>query len=626
MTGSLAGQAIIEVEVYLNDVPSAGTYILQIYGSGAAPVTVLYSQDVIGSLVADSWNTLTLDVPYILDGTDIYVGFEINHIAGEYVLGIDAGPANPEGDWASFDGGSTWDHIGNYGFGNWNIRAVVDIIADPSAPAAPTGFTAVADAGGALTVDLDWTNPALDVAGNTLTELTSVDVYLDGGTTPIYTNASPTIGGTDSYTATVATGGNHTFKVVGTNSNGAGLPANVTVFVGVDVEVSAVILPEFALVNEDVVPEVTVMNNGVGTHSFDVSLSDGDAYNETVSVTNLASGNSTTLTFPTWSTSDAGIVTFTATATDPGSDVNLENNELSADLPVFGGCEHTLLLFDDYGDGWNGNTATVTVNGAVALDNVTLAAGTGPETFSFFAETGDDIQFDFWANGSWIDECFWEMYDGEGTLLFEGGLGTVAVTEYATGQCPFMGHNVTFNVDMTDSIASGYFVEGTDELWVGGSMNGWTMPGDDAAYEMAESATPDIYTLTLQLEDGDYMYKYFKIVGGVSSWDNGEWNGDPNRAFSVAGADVTLNDLFGNQWNAVSDLSKGISIYPNPSNGMFNINVTNSMNLEVFDITGKLINAQVLNGISNLQINHAGVYFLKFSNEEGSTVQRVVVK
>ena len=69
-----------------------------------------------------------------------------------------------------------------------------------------------------------------------------------------------------------------------------------------------------------------------------------------------------------------------------------------------------------------------------------------------------------------------------------------------------------------------------------------------------------------------------------------------------------------------------ISIYPNPSNGIFNINVEKNFNLKVFDITGKIIKTQVLSGSSILEINTAGVYFLRFSNNKTTVVQRVIVK
>lgn len=72
--------------------------------------------------------------------------------------------------------------------------------------------------------------------------------------------------------------------------------------------------------------------------------------------------------------------------------------------------------------------------------------------------------------------------------------------------------------------------------------------------------------------------------------------------------------------------ANAIKVYPNPSNGIFNVNVENNFNLEVLDITGKVINTRVLTGKSTIEINTAGVYFFRFSNENGSVTQRVIVQ
>jgi hypothetical protein len=202
---------------------------------------------------------------------------------------------------------------------------------------------------------------------------------------------------------------------------------------------------------------------------------------------------------------------------------------------------------------------------------------------------------------------------GETTVTVEFEL--IPTTEY----------NVTFNVDMTQPIVGGYFIEGTDQLWIGTSINGWTIPGDDPAFEMLESATDNIYTLTDQLLDGTYYYKYFKIVGGVSSWDNAEWAGDPNRMFTVAGADVTLDDTWVYS-DDVTDLLNGISVNPNPSNGMFLVNVDQIVNLQVTDITGKVLMEKKVVDRDLININTTGVYFMRFWNEKGSGTIKVVVK
>ena len=77
----------------------------------------------------------------------------------------------------------------------------------------------------------------------------------------------------------------------------------------------------------------------------------------------------------------------------------------------------------------------------------------------------------------------------------------------------------------------------------------------------------------------------------------------------------------------IEDLAAmGISIYPNPSNGVFNINATETVNLEILDITGKVVKTQILNKSTNVvNITESGVYFLRFSNETTSLVHQIVI-
>jgi hypothetical protein len=59
---------------------------------------------------------------------------------------------------------------------------------------------------------------------------------------------------------------------------------------------------------------------------------------------------------------------------------------------------------------------------------------------------------------------------------------------------------------------------------------------------------------------------------------------------------------------------------------VFTVNANEVYNLQVLDLTGKVISTQVLNENGSVSINNAGVYFLKFSNANNSFVQRVIVK
>ncbi len=35
--------------------------------------------------------------------------------------------------------------------------------------------------------------------------------------------------------------------------------------------------------------------------------------------------------------------------------------------------------------------------------------------------------------------------------------------------------------------------------------------------------------LRVEVDSGEILYKYFRVINGEASWDNDEWEGDPNR-------------------------------------------------------------------------------------------------
>jgi len=121
MVSPFEGATITSVDVYINDLPSNAT--MKIWGPGTTttPGELLHEQALTPNPYA--WNTITLDTPLVLDGNDIWVGFNYTHDDGYFVAGIDGGPVNPNGDFLSQDG-IVWERLSSYGFGsNWNIRA-----------------------------------------------------------------------------------------------------------------------------------------------------------------------------------------------------------------------------------------------------------------------------------------------------------------------------------------------------------------------------------------------------------------------------------------------------------------------------------------------------------------------
>jgi hypothetical protein len=86
--------------------------------------------------------------------------------------------------------------------------------------------------------------------------------------------------------------------------------------------------------------------------------------------------------------------------------------------PVSG--THQIALVDDYGDGWNGGTVSVSVNGNVVLSNLTLANGAGPVYHNFTAQSGDNISTVYTA-GSWAVENYYAILDPDENIIAEQG-------------------------------------------------------------------------------------------------------------------------------------------------------------------------------------------------------------
>jgi hypothetical protein len=116
------GMMITSVDVFFNEL---GTdFSLRIYdmGNGFKPGELLVDQPF--TPIAQSWNNIALDNPVYISGSEIWVGYQYTQpIADNYIPGVDAGPANINGDWISF-GGVSWAHLTDYESDvNWNIRA-----------------------------------------------------------------------------------------------------------------------------------------------------------------------------------------------------------------------------------------------------------------------------------------------------------------------------------------------------------------------------------------------------------------------------------------------------------------------------------------------------------------------
>ncbi|MFP4469963.1 MAG: carboxypeptidase regulatory-like domain-containing protein [Bacteroidales bacterium] len=89
--------------------------------------------------------------------------------------------------------------------------------------------------------------------------------------------------------------------------------------------------------------------------------------------------------------------------------------------PVFTSCQHTLALYDEGGDGWNGAILDVYVRGVLTYDNLSLENGSGPEEYLLEVFTTDEVAFEY-ATGSTPQENYYTVINHIGDVVFEDGL------------------------------------------------------------------------------------------------------------------------------------------------------------------------------------------------------------
>lgn len=186
ITSPYTGYEFESLDVFILNQPLSLKLIIWDEGTTTNPGQIIHEQQV--EAVPNSWNTIVLDHPIVIDGSDIWVGFECSHDAGIYSLGVDGGPAHPEGGWLSQDA-ITWEKFTDFGIdANWNTRIKVKyaginwLTIDPAEGAigeessidASVNFNANGMAGGIYTANIIFNSN--DYQGNQITIPVSFEV------------------------------------------------------------------------------------------------------------------------------------------------------------------------------------------------------------------------------------------------------------------------------------------------------------------------------------------------------------------------------------------------------------------------------------------------------------------
>lgn len=106
-------------------------------------------------------------------------------------------------------------------------------------------------------------------------------------------------------------------------------------------------------------------------------------------------------------------------------------------------------------------------------------------------------------------------------------------------------------------------------------------------------------------------------------------NGSYSVEITADGCTATSNCIAVNSAGIENNsFLSGTSIYPNPTNGYFVIDIPGDFQLKITDLTGRTIMETIINeGKNQLELNEIpGVYLLNFTSENGQFIQRITVK
>ena len=244
-------------------------------------------------------------------------------------------------------------------------------------------------------------------------------------------------------------------------------------------------------------------------------------------------------------------------------------------------------------------------------------------TYTYSIDVAGDYEWGAFADG--IDWLLNEPYGThDGNLSF-----SVDASGAVTGETSFtlnvLTETLTFYVDMNTLITSGTYIVG-NYVQVRGNFNGW-----NSDYALTDGDDDGIYSLTTGIVFYEGLELEFKYVHGTGGEN---WEGLDNRTYTVVAGtnnycavfDVAGSDCTGVGVNDISDTN--VSIYPNPSNGIFQLSGISEGVVEVLDITGKTVLKQVISGQTNIDLTafQAGIYFVKVNSENKVLVKKVVLK
>ena len=257
---------------------------------------------------------------------------------------------------------------------------------------------------------------------------------------------------------------------------------------------------------------------------------------------------------------------------------------------------YTVDIYDSWGDGWNGASLDVIVNGAVVLSGLTLTTGSYA-TFDLAPISVGDVITTAWTAGEYDYECYFYIYNDANFVVAEGGTDADHPFDLTLTTTPT--HIAVYFSEYSEGASNNKYLEiynGTDAevdltgLAFASVGNAPSTPGDYEYWNTFDAgsvvAAGDVFVIghpsadAAILAETDQTHTYLSngddgyclVLGTEDSYTIldciGDWNADPGSGWDVAGiANATKDNtlerkgdvIFGNAGDWV--LSAGTNLF-----------------------------------------------------------------
>ena len=224
-------------------------------------------------------------------------------------------------------------------------------------------------------------------------------------------------------------------------------------------------------------------------------------------------------------------------------------------------CNHTLSMIDSYGDGWNGNSVSVVVNGEVVVEEATFDNGYF-DNIIFDVTHGDSIEL-IWFTGNWTEEVTFEILDSSGNIISSGQFGDTLEDENVLASCSE-------------------------------NVSDWSLCADGTGY-------------TLELINPE-------LDNSISeNWDCINEFGSPNAPNNANFSTPSIIEI------------DTVKLYPNPVNDILHISgQSEKYNIEIYTLTGQKLYQYLNVSKIDMSLYANGVYLIKISDQNSIITKRVI--